>query len=42
MVQLLGTLQRTDRDMQVKVPVGSKLRIEDVDAARNRCTVSLI
>jgi len=42
MVQILGTLQSGDRDMQVKVPAGARLRIEDVDAARNRCTVSLI
>lgn len=42
MVQLLGTLQSGDREMNVRVPAGSRLRIEDVDAARNRCTVSLI
>lgn len=42
MVQILGTLQAGDRDMKVKVPAGSKLRIQEVDAARNRCTVSLI
>ncbi len=42
MVQILGTLQAGDREMNVKVPAGSKLRIQDVDAARNRCTVSLI
>jgi hypothetical protein len=42
MVQLLGTLQSGDREMKVKVPAGSRLRIQDVDAARNRCTVSLI
>ena len=42
MVQLLGTLQTRDREMNIKVPVGARLRIEDVDAARNRCTVSLI
>jgi hypothetical protein len=42
MVQILGTLQAGDREMKVKVPVGSRLRIQDVDAARNRCTVSLI
>jgi len=42
MVQVLGTLQSGDRAMNVKVPAGSRLRIEDVDAARNRCTVSLI
>ena len=42
MVQILGTLQSGDREMKVKVPAGSRLRIQDVDAARNRCTVSLI
>jgi hypothetical protein len=42
MVQVLGTLQSGDRAMNVKVPVGARLRIEDVDARRNRCTVSLI
>jgi len=42
MVQILGTLQAGDREMRVKVPAGSRLRIQDVDAARNRCTVSLI
>ena len=42
MVQVLGTLQSGDRAMNVKVPAGARLRIEDVDAARNRCTVSLI
>ncbi len=42
MVQILGTLQSGDRAMNVKVPAGSRLRIQDVDAARNRCTVSLI
>ncbi len=42
MVQLLGTLQTGDREMKVKVPAGSRLRIQEVDAARNRCTVSLI
>lgn len=42
MVQLLGTLQADDRAMAVKVSAGTRLRIEDVDAARNRCTVSLL
>ena len=42
MVQILGTLRPGDREMNVRVPAGSRLRIEDVDAARNRCTVSLI
>lgn len=41
-VQLLGTLQTSDREMHVKVPAGARLRIEEVDAARNRCTVSLV
>ena len=41
LVQLLGTLQNTDRELHAKVVAGSKLRIENVDAARNRCTVSL-
>lgn len=42
MVQILGTLNSGDRAMNVRVPAGTRLRIEDVDAARNRCTVSLI
>ena len=41
MVQLLGTLQSDDRAMAF-VRAGTRLRIEDVDAARNRCTVSLL
>lgn len=41
-MQVLGTLQSGDREMKVRVPAGARLRIEDVDAARNRCTVSLI
>ena len=41
LVQLLGTLQTVDRELRAKVVAGSKLRIEDVDAERNRCTVSL-
>ena len=40
-VQLLGTLQPSDREMHVKVPAGARLRIEEVDSARNRCIVSL-
>ncbi|HVD60805.1 MAG TPA: hypothetical protein VNC11_08035 [Gemmatimonadaceae bacterium] len=40
-VQLLGTLQPSDRAMHVKVPAGARLRIEEVDSARNRCIVSL-
>lgn len=41
MVHLLGTLQSDDRALGAKVLVGARLRVEDVDAARNRCTVSL-
>lgn len=41
-VQLLGTLQSSDREMHVKVPAGARLRIEEVDSARNRCIVSLV
>ena len=41
LVQLLGTLQTSDRELRVKVVAGSKLRVEEVDAERNRCTVSL-
>ena len=40
-VQLLGTLQPSDREMRVRVPAGARLRIEEVDSARNRCIVSL-
>jgi hypothetical protein len=40
-VQLLGTLQPSDRAMHVKVSAGARLRIEEVDSARNRCIVSL-
>jgi len=42
LVQLLGTLQGADRQLRVRVPAGARLRVEDVDAARNRCTVSLL
>jgi hypothetical protein len=41
LVQVLGTLQSVDRELRVKVVAGSRLRVESVDAARNRCTVSL-
>ena len=40
-VQLLGTLDSNTRDMRATVLAGARLRIEDVDAARNRCAVSL-
>lgn len=42
LVQLLGTLQRAEGQLRVRVPAGARLRVEDIDAARNRCAVSLI
>jgi len=39
-VQLLGTLRAEDRAAVRRVRRGDRLRIEDVDPARNRCTVS--
>ncbi len=41
-VQLLATLQRDDRELHVAVRSGAKVRIEEVDIERHRCTVSLI
>ena len=41
-VQLLGTLRAVDREFRTKVPSGTRLRVEEVDAGRNRCTVSLV
>jgi len=42
LVQVLGTLRAADRALGARVPSGSKVRIEEVDAERNRCTVSLL
>ncbi|MFN8570492.1 MAG: hypothetical protein U0132_00470 [Gemmatimonadaceae bacterium] len=39
-VQLLATLRKTDLELGVRVRSGDLVRIEDVDAERNRCTVS--
>ena len=39
-VQVLGTLQSTDRQLGVSVRAGERVRVESVDAERNRCTVS--
>lgn len=39
-LQLLGTLTREERESAHRVRRGDLLRIEDVDTARNRCTVS--
>lgn len=41
-VQVLGRLQAADRALGARVRAGERLRIEEVDAARNRCTVSLL
>jgi hypothetical protein len=39
-VQLLGTLAPGDMSAARRIRRGDLLRIEDFDAARNRCTVS--
>ena len=42
-VQILATLRPDDRALgTARVRAGQRVRIEDVDAAQNRCTVSLI
>jgi hypothetical protein len=41
-VQCLGTLREDDRALGVRVRAGDVLRVEQVDAARNRCTVSYV
>jgi hypothetical protein len=41
-VQVLGTLREEDRAVGVRVRAGDRLRIEDVDTARHRCTVSYV
>ena len=42
LVQLLGSLRREDRDAGVRVRAGDPVRIDDVDAERNRCTVRAV
>lgn len=42
LVQVLGTLRHEDRDAGVRVRAGDRLRVEEVDGARNRCTVSYL
>jgi hypothetical protein len=39
MVQLLGTLHRDDREAGIRVRAGDSVRIDEVDAERNRCIV---
>jgi hypothetical protein len=41
-VQCLGTLRPNDLALGVHVRAGDVLRVEDVDATRNRCTVSYV
>ena len=41
-VQILATLQPDDRLLGARVRAGQRLRIEHVDTATNRCTVSLL
>lgn len=42
MVQLLATLSAEDRAAGVRVRTGDRLIVQEVDAARNRCTVSVL
>jgi hypothetical protein len=41
-VQLLATLQPDDRALGAAVRAGDRVRIADVNAARNSCTVSVL
>ena len=41
-VQVLGTLRSEDLEAGIRVRAGDRLRIEAVDGARNRCTVSYL
>jgi len=41
-VQILAMLGEQDRARGVRVGAGARLRVDDVDSARNRCTVSYI
>lgn len=42
LMQCLGTLRLSDRELGVRVHAGDRLRVEQVDAARSRCTVSYV
>lgn len=39
-MQVLGVLKPQDREMSTRVRTGERLFIEEIDTARNRCTVS--
>lgn len=41
-VQVLGTLKSSDRAAGIRVRAGDRVRIEEVDSERNRCTVSAL
>jgi hypothetical protein len=41
-VQLLATLRADDRALGAAVRAGDRVRIADVDSARNQCTVSVL
>ena len=41
-MQVLGTLRADDRAIAGRIAVGTRVRIEAVDAGRNRCTVALL
>ena len=41
-VQILATLHADDRLLPTRVRAGQRVRIEDVNVAKNSCTVSLI
>ena len=40
--QILATLSADDRRLGVRIHAGQRVRIDEVDAERNRCTVSLL
>ena len=40
--QILATLKASDRLLGTRVRAGQRLRVDDVDAERNRCTVTLL
>ena len=42
LIQVLGTLRPEDRAAGIRVRTGDRLRVEDVDGRRNRCTVSYV
>ena len=42
LIQLLGSLRREDRDAGIHVRAGDPVRIDEVDAERNRCTVRAV